>query len=105
MPSTEIEAVPRKSQWRSLWMYGKRASRGKASIGGVPLQVVVVTRNLHGSSKIQFDLDDYHVQKGPHDVDTENIKMSMFSDQKDDDRDYDGKGRGGRFVLLMIKKT
>ncbi|KAM1021627.1 hypothetical protein ACFX2A_043755 [Malus domestica] len=42
---------------------------------------------------VAFTLD---VQKGPHDVDTENIKMSMFSDQKDDDRDYDGKGRGGR---------
>ncbi|KAM1133391.1 hypothetical protein ACFX19_043356 [Malus domestica] len=70
---------------------------GKEQVGArLQLEVPFVTRNLHGSSKIQFDLDDYHVQKGPHDVDTENIKMSMFSDQKDDDRDYDGKGRGGR---------
>ncbi|KAM2193548.1 hypothetical protein ACFX1R_027821 [Malus domestica] len=74
----------------------KEKSQAKPSIGGActsSCREEELARQLQN----QFDLDDYHVQKGSHDVvDAENIKMSMFSYQKEDDRDYEGRGRGGR---------
>ncbi|KAM1061795.1 hypothetical protein ACFX14_026122 [Malus domestica] len=45
----------RKSQWCSLWMYGEREKPGQSLQLEVPLQVVVETRNLHGSSKINLN--------------------------------------------------
>ncbi|TQD97106.1 hypothetical protein C1H46_017195 [Malus baccata] len=67
----------------------------KPSIGGA-FTSCSRDEELARQLQTQLDLEDYHVQKGPPDVDAENIKMSMFSYQKDDDRDYEGRGRGGR---------
>ncbi|KAM1173516.1 hypothetical protein ACFX13_026832 [Malus domestica] len=72
---------------------GKEKSRGKA-FNWRCLYKSSREEELARQLQNQFDLDDYHVQKGPCDVDAENIKMSMFSYQKEDDRDYEG--RGGR---------
>ncbi|PSS15620.1 Tudor domain-containing protein [Actinidia chinensis var. chinensis] len=47
----------------------------------------------------QFDLEDLQVQKGPHDSQAQNLKMSMFNFQRDDAMAQDrggfrGRGRG-----------
>ncbi|KAM1173507.1 hypothetical protein ACFX13_026823 [Malus domestica] len=84
-----------KGEARGRARWEKRKAGAKPSIGGActgSSRDEELARQLQN----QFDLDDYHVQKGPHNVDAENIKMSMFSYQKEDDRDYEGRGRGGR---------
>ncbi|KAM1173526.1 hypothetical protein ACFX13_026841 [Malus domestica] len=79
-----------KGEARGRARWEKRKAGAKPSIGGActgSSRDEELARQLQN----QFDLDDYHVQKGPHNVDAENIKMSMFSYQKEDDKDYEGR--------------
>ncbi|RXI05823.1 hypothetical protein DVH24_017865 [Malus domestica] len=82
----EADSLGGKGEARGRARWEKRKAGAKPSIGGActgSSRDEELARQLQN----QFDLDDYHVQKG----DAENIKMSMFSYQKEDDKDYEGR--------------
>ncbi|PQP95764.1 tudor domain-containing protein 3 [Prunus yedoensis var. nudiflora] len=100
-PKEVIEAVPVQNQAAAQKLLQKMSHQNRddrhSRAGAKPSIRNPFAQSSHDEElarqlQNQFDLEDYHVQKGPpRDVNAENIKMSMFNFQRDDNG---GRGMG-----------